>query len=187
MKIIKNSKKGFILGASLALSAMASADGVFVLESASLKGKVGFPEKYVANGFGCKGENISPSLEWSNVPEGTKSFAITMHDSDAPTESGFWHWEIYDIPANVTSLAEGAATNLPNDAKETSNDTGGKGYFGPCPPIPRTHNYNIKVYALSIDALPVKPEMTPALINFYINSNKLREAKLTISHKQKTK
>ncbi len=186
-KISKNvSKKlGLVLAVAMAVTSIASAEDVFKLESASLKGKVGFPEKYVANGFGCKGENISPSLEWSNAPKGTKSFAITMHDPDAPTESGFWHWEVYDIPATTNSLAEGVATNLPKGVKQTTNDTGAKGYFGACPPVPRTHNYNIKIHALSVETLPVKSEMTPAVISFYINNNQLAEAVLKVTHTQK--
>ena len=64
--------------------------------------------KEVFNSFGCTGENISPHLSWSNAPSETKSFVITMYDPDAPTGSGWWHWTVFDIPANINELAEGA-------------------------------------------------------------------------------
>lgn len=60
------------------------------------------------NGFGCKGKNQSPQLSWKNAPKGTKSFAVTMYDPDAPTGSGWWHWGVIDIPSDQNELASGA-------------------------------------------------------------------------------
>jgi phosphatidylethanolamine-binding protein (PEBP) family uncharacterized protein len=63
----------------------------FTLTSPDLAGGV-FTDKFVLNGFGCTGQNVSPALTWSNAPSGTKSFALQVHDPDAPTGSGLWHW-----------------------------------------------------------------------------------------------
>src|SRR2546429_5265771 len=89
-------------------------------------------------GFGCAGNNQSPHLAWSEAPAGTKSFAITCFDPDAPTGSGFWHWLVVNIPPNVTELAVDAgnpkAPRLPRGALQTRTDFGTPGYGGPCPP-----------------------------------------------------
>ena len=70
-----------------------------------------FRDRFVLNGFGCTGQNISPALSWSNAPAGTRSFAFHVHDSDAPTGSGLWHWAVYNIPASTTGLDQGAGNN----------------------------------------------------------------------------
>src|SRR5437588_29165 len=70
-----------------------------------------FDAKFILNGFGCSGQNISPALEWSNVPAGTKSLALQVFDPDAPSGSGFWHWAIYDIPPTTTGLPQGAGND----------------------------------------------------------------------------
>src|SRR5450631_4404445 len=92
----------FLLGISF------SSGQTFTLKSKDIGGQA--TNKQVFNNFGCKGENISPQLYWENTPEGTKSFAVTMYDPDAPTGSGFWHWVVFDIPKNTTELNQMQAT-----------------------------------------------------------------------------
>ena len=79
----------------------------FTLESPDLKSGA-FDNKHVLNGFGCNGQNVSPTLEWRNVPSGAKSLALQVYDPDAPTGSGFWHWAVYNIPPTATGLPQGA-------------------------------------------------------------------------------
>ena len=83
------------------------AAGSFTLESAEVKPNSTIAEAQVFKGFGCEGGNVSPSLIWKNAPVGAKSFAITVYDPDAPTGSGWWHWVVFNIPADVTSLPKG--------------------------------------------------------------------------------
>jgi Raf kinase inhibitor-like YbhB/YbcL family protein len=144
-----------------ALAQMASK---FTLSSPDIAagGKIG--NKFVLNGFGCKGENVSPALVWKNAPAGTKSFTLQVHDPDAPTGSGWWHWAVYNIPAGTTELAQGAgnaAANLPSGASAGMNDfqdTGAIGangnYGGPCPPVgDKPHRYIFTLYALAVEDL----------------------------------
>ena len=80
----------------------------FVLRSGSFADQGQLPKDFVHHAMGAGGDNVSPDLSWEGAPEGTQSFALTMYDPDAPTGSGWWHWVVYDIPANVTSLPRGA-------------------------------------------------------------------------------
>ena len=114
---------------------------------------------YVFNG--CGGQNVSPQLSWSGAPEGTKSFAITCFDPDAPTGSGYWHWLAFDIPASVNSLNEGAGNQSHGGGKSTTNDYGMVGYGGPCPPKgDGDHHYTFTVYALDVDKIQGASEKT---------------------------
>ena len=85
------------LGLSLASLPAVAQSGTFTLSSPDLANGT-FADKFILNGFGCKGGNVSPALVWSNVPAGTKSLALQIHDPDAPTGAGFWHWTVYNIP-----------------------------------------------------------------------------------------
>src|SRR6185312_11949442 len=88
--------------------AAAFAAGSFTLSSAEIKPGATIAEAQVFKGFGCEGGNVSPSLAWNNAPAGTKSFALTVYDPDAPTGSGWWHWVMFNIPADVNALPAGA-------------------------------------------------------------------------------
>jgi len=156
----------------------------FTLSSPDIAPGSQIDNKFVLNGFGCSGRNISPALEWKNAPAGTKSFVVQVYDPDAPTGSGFWHWTVYNIPASVTQLAAGAgnaAASLPAGAYGGTNDfldtgaTGGNGnYGGPCPPAgEKAHRYVFTVYALAVDdidaAAGVPKTGTAGLHGFVLN------------------
>jgi Raf kinase inhibitor-like YbhB/YbcL family protein len=134
-------------------------------------------------GFGCGGGNTSPHLRWGGAPEGTKSFAVTCFDPDAPTGSGFWHWVVVNIPANVTELPVNAGDpksgKMPAGALEVRTDFGKPGYGGPCPPQgDHPHRYLFTVHAVSMDALPVTADTSAAVVGFYLNFNTLAKASL---------
>ena len=118
------------------------------LKSTAFENGESIPTKYT-----CKGEDISPALEWDGIPENTKSLVLIVDDPDAPDPKApkmTWvHWVLYNIPPNAKSITEGGS-NLQSliGAKEGINDWGKIGYGGPCPPIGR-HRYFFKLYALS--------------------------------------
>ena len=131
-------------------------------------------------------QNRSPALAWSNAPAGTKSFAVTMYDPDAPTGSGWWHWVVFNIPANVTSLPTGAgdpaANLLPAGAVQSATDFGAYGYGGPCPPPGKPHRYIFSVFALKVDKLPLDTRASGAMVGFNLNANALAKASLTAKY-----
>jgi len=135
-------------------------------------------------GFGCEGGNKSPQLAWSGAPEGTRSFAVTCYDPDAPTGSGFWHWVVVNIPANVTELRLDAgnptANSLPPGALQTRTDFGQPGYGGPCsPPGHGPHRYHFTVFAVGVEQLPVNADTSAAVVGFNLHFNTLDKATLT--------
>ncbi|MDO5644816.1 MAG: YbhB/YbcL family Raf kinase inhibitor-like protein [Dermabacter sp.] len=123
------------------------------------------------------GSNVSPALAWSEVPDGTESFAITVYDPDAPTGSGFWHWVALDIPASVTSLADGEA--LPDGAREWENDYGYEGYGGPCPPEGRIHRYIHTIHALPVAHLDIPEGATHAQARAAVLAHQLDSVSIT--------
>lgn len=152
----------------------------FRVDSKEFKGGT-VAQTQFANVFGCKGGNVSPAITWSGAPKGTKSFVVTIYDKDAPTGSGFWHWVVVDIPANVTSLDAGAGSEpskLPKGARMTSNDAGQAMFLGACPPPGEKHEYRITVKAVKLDKLPVPDNASGALVGFVSNMNKLAEASI---------
>lgn len=132
-------------------------------------------------GFGCSGGNISPDIQWQGAPQGTRSFVVTMYDPDAPTGSGWWHWVVANIPAEVHELKEGAgnaAGVLPKQAMQVRGDSGDVGYIGACPPAGQVHRYVITVNALKVDKLDLPPQVTPAMLGFMTYGNSLGKATL---------
>jgi Raf kinase inhibitor-like YbhB/YbcL family protein len=131
--------------------------------------------------FGAGGEDVSPQLSWSGAPEGTRSYAVTVYDPDAPTASGFWHWAVFNIPADVTELASGASGSaLPAGSVELKNDGGTVGYIGAAPPAGHgPHHYYVVVHALDVDHLEIPAEASPAFLGFNLFGHTLGRATLT--------
>ena len=156
----------------------------FTLSSPAIKPGSILTQEQVFNGFGCSGKNQSPALQWKDVPESTKSFAITVYDPDAPTGSGWWHWVVYNIPADVTALTAGAGEPtgklLPLGAIQGRTDFGTHAFGGACPPKgDKPHRYIFTIYALSTEKIDVQPDASAALIGFMINANTLEKASFT--------
>ncbi|GGP51973.1 YbhB/YbcL family Raf kinase inhibitor-like protein [Saccharothrix coeruleofusca] len=131
----------------------------------------------------CGGKDISPHLSWSGAPEGTRSYAVTVHDPDAPTGSGFWHWAVADIPATVTELPEGAGddtgSGLPEGAFQLPNDTRAARFTGAAPPAGHgPHRYFVVVHALDVEAIGVPADATPALLGLTMAPHTLGRAVL---------
>ena len=125
-------------------------------------------------GADAGGEDRSPQLTWSDPPAGTKSFAVTMYDPDAPTGSGFWHWAVADIPASVTSLAAG---EVPEGAVVLPNELRQHGFTGATPPQGTgVHRYFFVVHAVDVESLGVDPEITPAVLGFNLHFHTLGRA-----------
>lgn len=164
------------------LLAVSPAFAEMTLTSPSLDANGAFTADQVLNGFGCTGGNLSPALEWSGAPEGTTSFALMMHDPDAPTGSGWWHWAAFNLPADTTSLPEGASAHaMPEGSIESRTDFGAPGYGGACPPEGGgAHAYTITLYALPA-TLGLDPEVMPAMLSYMLRGSALESTTLTVS------
>lgn len=145
------------------------------ITSTSIAANTSIDLRYAEPGVG--GENVSPALAWSGAPEGTRSYAVTCFDPDAPTGSGWWHWVVTDIPADVTSLAEGAP--LPAGARTWANDYGYPGWGGPWPPPGPAHHYVFTVFAVGTDRLDVPDEATSAVARLTLSFSVLESAAFT--------
>jgi Raf kinase inhibitor-like YbhB/YbcL family protein len=135
-----------------------------------------FPAADYSAGFGCTGSEHEPAIRWSGAPQGTKSFAVTMFDQDAPTGSGLWHQIAWDIPATATSF-DGT---LPAGAVSGTNDTGATGYLGPCPPVGDiAHRYVISVLALDVPTMGMAAGTPAALESFSMSTHVIGVGKVT--------
>ena len=176
------------LAAALMLAGAATAGaqgaGRFSLTSPDIKAGATIPLRHVGNVMGCPGQNVSPALQWSGAPAGTKSFVVTTYDPDAPTGSGFWHWVVYNIPASTTTLAAGAGdpkgSALPRGATQGNTDIAQPGYVGPCPPAgDKPHRYIFSIYALKTAKLELPANASAAMVGFNVHGNQLAKATLT--------
>ena len=165
------------LGAALATQPLAAdpysrlpPTASFTVTSTDIKAGEALPLAQLGSNFGFTGKNLSPNLSWKGFPAGTKSFAVTTFDPDAPTPSGFWHWAVANIPATSTGLATGAGNPdgsiLPKGAFQLPNDVRMPGYVG-ATPLPGTgrHRYFFVVHALDIETLPLPKDATPSLLS----------------------
>lgn len=169
---------GLALAGVLATPAAAQ---TFTLSSSSIAEGAQLTPAQVFQGFGCEGANRSPQLAWSNAPKGTKSFAVTAYDPDAPTGSGWWHWTVVNIPATVSELPSGSSGTaaVPAAAIELKNDYGVAGFGGACPPPGDVHRYVFTVHALGVETLDLPKDASNALAGFMIRANSIGQAKIT--------
>jgi len=157
----------------------------FELTSPDIRPGQQMDEKFTFPGLGCSGTNLSPALNWQDPPQGTKSFALMVHDPDAVTGgAGIWHWVIVGIPASATSIEQGAGTvagdKLPAGSQQIRTDYGMAGWGGPCPPKGhKPHGYNFTLYALGVEKLDLPPGSTASHAGFVINRNAIGKATLT--------
>ena len=176
----------FISIAALACPLWAGA-AVFTLSVPDLAPGAVLRGEQVFNGFGCSGNNRSPALQWQGVPAATKSLAVTVYDPDAPTGSGWWHWQVLNLPPDTTGLAANAGAaggaGLPAAALQGRNDFGVNSYGGACPPAgDRPHRYIFTVYALAVPAIALPADASAAMIGFMLNANVLAKASLTATY-----
>jgi Raf kinase inhibitor-like YbhB/YbcL family protein len=154
------------------------------LTSADIKPGAKIADEQVFNSFGCTGKNISPALNWSGAPKNTKSFALSVYDPDAPTGSGFWHWVVFNIPADVSSLDKGAGdpkgSASPKGAVQSRTDFGVPGYGGPCPPKgDKPHHYIFTLFGLDVDKIDADENASAAFVGFNLHFHTLAKATLT--------
>ncbi|WP_282079423.1 YbhB/YbcL family Raf kinase inhibitor-like protein [Aquimarina algiphila] len=159
----------------------------FTLTSSTIGGQATTTQAF--NDWGSIGENISPQLSWENAPEGTKSFAITMYDPDAPTGSGWWHWVMFDIPNDINEILENAGNVVSNLAPKKSiqsiNNYGAKGYGGPCPPEGHgPHQYIITVHALKTDSLGLDENTNPGIVGYNLWANTIAKASIVMYYER---
>ena len=137
--------------------------------------------------MGAGGQDVSPQLSWSGFPEETRSFAVTVYDPDAPTLSGFWHWAVANLPADVTELPDGAGDGgeLPGGALTLVNDAGMRRYIGAAPPAGHgVHRYYVAVHAVDVDKLDLSEDASPAFLGFNLFQHAIARAYIYGTYEQ---
>lgn len=179
--------KSIVYVASLSLSTYLMAD-TFTLKSEDITEGKHMSSAQEFSGFGCQGANQSPQLSWSGVPEGTKAFALFAYDPDAPTGSGWWHWQVVNIPSHITSLPADTGREgnleLPKGSKSIKNDYGVAAFGGACPPKGHgIHRYQFTLFALSQTlVLPENP--SSALTGYMVKAHSLASSTLEALYKR---
>ena len=169
--------------ATLAVLGMTSSALAFEISSPSLEGGK-WEQKYLAKG--CKGQDVSPALEWKDPPEGTTSFMLTLFDRDALEGFGWWHWQVLKLPAKTTGLPEGAGTKggkgLPKGAVQAKGDLGRAGYLGPCLTAgDDPHEFVFTIYALKGEA-EIEGGASPGMILADVMRETLGKASVTYTY-----
>ncbi|XPE23566.1 YbhB/YbcL family Raf kinase inhibitor-like protein [Shigella sonnei] len=170
--------KKLIVSSVLAFITFSAQAAAFQVTSNEIKTGEQLTTSHVFSGFGCEGGDTRPSLTWSGAPEGTKSFAVTVYDSDAPTGGGWWHWTVANIPATVTFgplmqedvmvqnfrlvLFKAEMILVMQDLVEHV-----------LPKEIKPHHYQFKVWALKTDKIPVDSHSSGALVGYMLNANKI--------------
>ncbi len=179
--------KSIIVAILLCLTTVLVTAQEFTLQSNDLKGQL--TNTQVFKGFGCDGENISPQLSWSNAPEGTKSFAVTVYDPDAPTGSGWWHWIVFNLPSDTKELLQNAGNVTkgiaPKGSVQSRTDFGATGFGGACPPEGHGfHGYIFTVYALDVEKLDLDENAPAGMVNYFIGAHTLKKASVISYYKR---
>ncbi len=166
----------------LTLLAMATGSahaGNFELQVAGGERAGHLAERFSYDRHGCSGQNLVPALRWQGAPAGTRSFAISMIDPDAPRKDGFRHWFVLDLPADTRNLPQGG--NLPPGAYALINDFGQRGWGGPCPPAgDRAHHYVFTLYALDTPHIRLAPQASPKAARAALQNHLLGTAQQTL-------
>jgi Raf kinase inhibitor-like YbhB/YbcL family protein len=171
----------------LAVLGFAGSVSAFEISSSSVSdGK--WDSKYIADkAAGCDGKNVSIALNWKDPPAGTKSYVLTMFDPDAQGGAGWWHWQVWNIPASATGLPEGAGSKsgkgLPKGTVQGKGDIGRTGYLGPCPPPGSgLHHYVITLYAMKATKLRTEADASPGMVSADAKSQSLGKASVTYTY-----
>lgn len=185
-RLARHSIKVLVALGLLAPSMFAVAGG-FSMYSPDIKQDGQLQAEQVFNGLGCAGKNTSPALAWRNVPAGTKSFAVTVYDPDAPTGSGWWHWVVVNLPATATGLAKASGNlsgdRMPAGAVQVRTDFGQAAFGGACPPAgDKPHRYIFTVFALKTEKIELPAEASAAFAGYMIHANAIDKASLTTTY-----
>ena len=175
--VLSASFSASVFAGSLTLSSLDIAHGEFMSKAQEF------------NGFGCSGGDLSPHLKWSGAPKGTKSFAITVYVPDAPTGSGWWHWQVVNIPVTAVEIPAGAGNPETNTAPigsvQIENDFGARGFGGACPPEGHgVHHYRFTIHALSVEKLELPENASGALTGYMINGHTIESSTIESLYKR---